>query len=95
MNTQSFVDPKELIALSRAGIETTMRFYLNLNENIMRMSSIQRDAINESNKKAIEMVNTSFDEFVKQNRIINGRIEENVKSLLEKSVPTTERSAEA
>ena len=90
MEPKNLFDRDEMIRLSREGMENTMKFYLSFNENILKMAEMQRDAMNEGNRKAIETVNKAFDEYQKHNRVILHQIEENVKNLTEKVTPKAE-----
>jgi hypothetical protein len=88
------IDREEMIRLTREGMENTMRFFMTMNENLLKMTDWQRDAINETNKKTVEVMNKSYEEFQKQNRVVLSRIEQVCHQALETVAPVTPKTME-
>jgi hypothetical protein len=89
--TQMF-DREEMIRLTREGMENTLRFYNSFNENLLKISDWQREAINENNTRAVEMMNKSYDEYQKNSRVIMSRIETVCREALDKTAPKAKES---
>ncbi|MBF0545124.1 MAG: hypothetical protein HQM08_11850 [Candidatus Riflebacteria bacterium] len=80
-------DRDEMIRIAREGLENSMKFYMTLNENIVKMGDLQKEALNETTKKNLEMLNKTFDEFQKNHKTVTTKVETFYRDLLEK-VPT-------
>lgn len=68
-------DREEMIRLSREGMENSIRFFLTLNENILKMGEWHKDFVEETTRRNLEVVNKAFDEYQKNSRVICSRIE--------------------
>ncbi|MBF0499875.1 MAG: hypothetical protein HQM09_07070 [Candidatus Riflebacteria bacterium] len=90
MMNQNLFDRDEMIRLSREGMENSMRFFMTLNENIVKLADMSRDAINETSKKNLEMINKAFDEYQKNNRVVTSRIETFTRDLFNQTTQKTE-----
>lgn len=84
--TQLF-DRDELFRLSREGMENSLRFFLTINENLLKMGEWQMQNLTEHNKRAIETINKAYDEHQKNSRIIMSRIETVVREMIDKVAP--------
>ncbi|MFZ2957868.1 MAG: hypothetical protein WA705_13355 [Candidatus Ozemobacteraceae bacterium] len=91
MTTQNLFDRDEMIRLSREGMENSMRFFMTFNENIVKLADMQRDAINETTKKNLEMINKAYEEYQKNNRVVAGRIESFTRDLVNQTTKTQEQ----
>ncbi len=72
---KNMFDREEMIRLSREGMESSMRFFNTLNENILKMGEWQKEVVNETVKRNLETMNKAYDEYQKQQRVILNRIE--------------------
>ena len=88
--TQMF-DRDEMIRLSREGMENSMKFFMTLNENIVKMSDMQREAINETTKKNLEMINKAYEEYQKNNRVVSSRVEQLCRDMMNQFGQTKEQ----
>ncbi|MBF0545123.1 MAG: hypothetical protein HQM08_11845 [Candidatus Riflebacteria bacterium] len=77
-------DRDEMIRITREGLENSMKFYMTLNENIVKISDLQKETINDTTKKNLEMLNKTYDEFQRNHRIITSRVETFYRDLLDK-----------
>ena len=91
--TNKMFDREEMIRLTREGMENSMRFFMTLNENVIKMNDLQRETVNEATKKSLEMVNKACEDYQKNTRIIMSRIESMWHQVLEQTTPK-EKSAE-
>ncbi|MFZ2957869.1 MAG: hypothetical protein WA705_13360 [Candidatus Ozemobacteraceae bacterium] len=92
MTAQNLFDRDEMIRLSREGMENSMRFFMTLNENIVKLSDMQRDTINETTKKNLEMINKSYEEYQKNSRVVAGRVETFYRDLMNQIVTKTQET---
>ncbi|MBF0407640.1 MAG: hypothetical protein HQM10_09820 [Candidatus Riflebacteria bacterium] len=93
-NLLNYFDRDEMIRVTREGIENSLRFYMTLNENIVKMTDLQKDAINETTKKSLESLNRSYEEYQKNHRIITSRVESFYRDMVEKAAPKKEKTQE-
>ena len=93
-NLLNYFDRDEMIRVTREGIENSLRFYMTLNENIVKMTDLQKDAITETTKKSLETLNRSYEEYQKNHRIITSRVESFYRDMVEKSAPKKEKAQE-
>lgn len=68
-------DREEMLKLSREGMEQSMRFFMTLNETILKIGDQQRELVNETTKKNIELLNKAYEEYQKNSRVVLGRME--------------------
>lgn len=80
-------DREEMMRLSNEGMETSMRFFLTINENIIKMGEWQMNTMNENNKKAMETINKAYDEYQKHSRVVMSRFENVWKETIQKITP--------
>jgi predicted metalloprotease len=85
-------DREEMVRLTREGMENSMRFFMTMNENLIKVNDVQKETINEAAKKSLELVNKSLDEYQKNTRIILSRMETMWKQVLDQN--TKEKTAE-
>ena len=91
--TNKMFDREEMIRLTREGMENSMRFFMTVNENVIKMNDLQRETINEATKKNLEMVNKACEDYQKNTRIIMSRIESMWHQVLDQTTPK-EKAAE-
>ncbi len=87
MNVTQLFDRDEMFRLSREGMENSLRFFLTINENLLKMGEWQMENLTEHNKRAIETINKAYDEHQKNSRIIMSRIETVVREIIAKVTP--------
>jgi hypothetical protein len=85
-------DRDEMVRLTREGMENSMRFFMTMNENLLKINDAQKETINEASKKSLELVNKSLDEYQKNTRVILSRMESMWKQVIEQT--GKEKSAE-
>ena len=86
MNTT--FNQNEMIRLSREGIEQSVKFFMTVNENILKVQETTRENLNEMTRKNLEMFNKTHDEYQKNIRNIMGRIESGWKTVIEQTQKT-------
>jgi hypothetical protein len=89
--TPKTFDRDEMIRLTRDGMEHSLKFFLNLNESVLKMGETHREAAIQANRQALELMNKSYEEYQRTSRVILSRIEENCKSLLQTTIHAAER----
>ena len=92
-SNMNLFDRDEMIRLSREGMENSMRFFLTLNENIVKIAETQREAINDATKKNLEMLNKAYEEYQKNNRVVTSRIEQFTREMVQNVTRTQENQA--
>ncbi|MBF0543309.1 MAG: hypothetical protein HQM08_02690 [Candidatus Riflebacteria bacterium] len=80
-------DRDQMIQVAREGMENAFRFFMTFNENVVKMTQTQREVINETTKKSLEVVNKAYEEYQKNNRIITSHIENFCQEMTEKACP--------
>ncbi|MBF0543310.1 MAG: hypothetical protein HQM08_02695 [Candidatus Riflebacteria bacterium] len=85
-------DRDEMVRVARTGIENSLKFYMTLNENIVKLSDLQKETINETTKKNLEALNKTYDEFQKNHRVLTSRVETFYRDLLEKVITPKEET---
>ncbi|HOT26865.1 MAG TPA: hypothetical protein PLU72_01675 [Candidatus Ozemobacteraceae bacterium] len=73
--TNPLFDRDEVLRLSRQGMENSLRFYMTLTENALKLGEIQKDTMNEASRRQIDLVNKSFEEYQKSSRTITSGFE--------------------
>ncbi|MBF0408827.1 MAG: hypothetical protein HQM10_15880 [Candidatus Riflebacteria bacterium] len=86
-------DRDEMIRVTREGIENSLKFYMTLNENIVKLTDLQKEAVNDTTKKNLETLNKTYEEFQKNHRIITSRIETFYRDMFSKIAPEKEETA--
>lgn len=81
--TSQLFDRDEVSRLSRQGMENSLRFFMTLTENALRLGEIQKDTMNEASRRQIDLVNKSFEEFQKNARSIMTGVESEWQKLAE------------
>lgn len=77
------IDREEMMRLTREGMEQTLRFYLTMNENLLKMADWQRETITQANQQGVEMLNKAFDEYQKNSRVVLSRLETMIRQAAE------------
>ncbi len=73
--TSQLFDRDEALRLSRQGMENSLRFFMTLTENVLKLGEIQKDTLNEASRRQIDLVNKSFEEYQKSTRTITAGFE--------------------
>lgn len=81
--TSQLFDRDEVSRLSRQGMENSLRFFMTLTENALKLGEIQKDTMNEASRRQIDLVNKSFEEFQKNARSIMTGVESEWQKLAE------------
>jgi len=82
-------DRDEMMRLGREGMEQTMRFYMNMNENLLKLADMQKDALNQANQRTVETLNKAYEEYQKNSRVAFSRMESLIHTALEHADPKT------
>ena len=90
--TQMF-NKDEMIRATREGMENSMKFFMTMNENLIKFSDLQRETANEATKKSIEMANKACEDYQKNTRIVVSHIENMWKNAIDQLAPKA-KSAE-
>ncbi len=85
-------DRDEVARIVRTGLENSVKFYTTLNENMIKMTEWQREQINETTQRHVEIINKSCEEYQKNSRVLISRIESICQKIVEQTVPATEKS---
>ncbi len=84
---------EEMLRMTREGLENSMKFFMSMNENILKMTDIQRETANEATKKTLEIANKACEDYQKNTRIVVGHMENLWKQAIDQMTPKT-KSAE-
>ncbi len=76
-------DREEMMRLTREGMEQTLRFYLTMNENLLKMADWQRETVNQASQQGIELLNKAYDEYQKNSRVVLSRLESMIRQAAE------------
>lgn len=68
--TNQLLDRDELLRLSKQGMENSLRFFMTLTENALKLGEIQKDTMNEASRRQIDLVSKTFDAYQKNARTI-------------------------
>lgn len=68
--TNQLFDREEMLRLSKQGMENSLRFFMTLTENVLKLGETQKDTLNEASRRQIDLVNKSFEEYQKSTRTI-------------------------
>ena len=82
-------DRDEMMRLGREGMEQTMRFYMTMNENLLKLADMQKDALNQANQRTVETLNKAYEEYQKNSRVAFSRMESLIHTALEHAYPKT------
>ncbi|RCK80115.1 MAG: hypothetical protein OZSIB_3619 [Candidatus Ozemobacter sibiricus] len=85
--TPNLFDREEMMRLTREGMEQTLRFYMTMNEQLLKMAEWQKDAVNQANQQGIEMLNKAYDEYQKNSRVVLTRLEAMIRQAAEQTAP--------
>ncbi|NLI77436.1 MAG: hypothetical protein GX442_13470 [Candidatus Riflebacteria bacterium] len=77
------IDREEMMRLTREGMEQTLRFYLTMNENLLKMADWQRETVTQANQQGVEMLNKAYDEYQKNSRVVLSRLESMIRQATE------------
>ena len=80
-------DREEMMRLTNEGMEASMRFFLTINENALKMAGWQVETMNDQNKKAMETMNDAYDQYQKNSRAIMSRIETVCQDAIKNIIP--------
>ncbi len=86
-------DRDELMRLTREGMENSMKFFMSMNENIIKVSEQQREAINANTNKNLETINKACEDYQRNTRVILSRMETLWNQVIDQSFQKT-KSAE-
>ncbi len=89
--TNQLFDRDELLRLSRQGMENSLRFYMTLTENALKLGEVQKDTMNEASRRQIDLVNKSFEEYQKSTRTITAGFERELRKLADQIQPQAAR----
>ncbi|MBI3037988.1 hypothetical protein HYY75_02900 [bacterium] len=89
----SMFNRDEMIRLSREGMESSLRFFMTLNENVLRMGDTQREMVNDASKKYFDMINQAYEQYQKNNRVILGQIENMCRTAMEQTTTKSKENA--
>ncbi len=87
MNPTQMFDREEMMRLTREGMENSLRFFLTINENLLKMGEWQMENLTEHNKRAVETINKAYEEHQKVSRVIMGRIETVCREIIKQAAP--------
>ena len=79
-------DQDQMVRLSREGMENAVRFFMTFNENLIKMTDIQKNLIVDANQKYVETINKAYEEYRKNTQVVNSHIENFVKTATEKTL---------
>ena len=68
-------DREEMMKLTREGMEQSIRFYMTINETLLKIGEQQREVLSETVRKNLDLMNKSGEEYQKNTRIILSRME--------------------
>ncbi len=85
--TPTLFDREEMMRLTREGMEQTLRFYMTMNENLLKMAEWQKDAVNQANQQGVEMLNKAYNEYQKNSRVVLSRLESMIRQAAEQMTP--------
>lgn len=91
MMTRMF-DREEMMKLTREGIDQSIRFYMTVNETLLKIGEQQREVLSETVKKNIELMNKAGEEYQKNTRIILSRMESVWQEAIEQITPKAKQA---
>lgn len=86
-NIPNLFDREEMLRLTREGMEQTMRFYMTMNENLLKLAEMQKDAVNQANQRTIETMNKAYEEYQKNSRVAFSRMESLIHAAVDHATP--------
>lgn len=85
--TNQLFDRDEVLRLSRQGLENSLRFFMTLTENALKLGEVQKDTMNEASRKQIDLINRSFEGYQKTTRTIMATFEKEWRKVAEQVQP--------
>ncbi len=90
--THQLLDREEVARLSRQGMENSLKFFMTLTENALKLGEIQKDTMNEASRRQIDLITKSYEEYQKNTRTIMTTFENEWRNVMELTQPKQQQA---